>query len=105
LGATYKYSDDWKLRCGIAYDESPASEAFLTPRIPDQSRWVLGLGANFKLTNSGSLDIGYLHIFMKDASLNLNNPVVPVQPAISRNLVGGYDSDVDVLSMQYTHTF
>jgi long-chain fatty acid transport protein len=105
LGATYKYSDDWKLRCGIAYDESPASEAFLTPRIPDQSRWVLGLGTNFKVTNSGSLDIGYLHIFMKDASLNLNNPVVPVQPSISRNLVGGYDSDVDVLSMQYTHTF
>lgn len=105
LGATYKHSDNWKLRFGVAYDESPVSEAFLTPRIPDQSRWVLGLGANFKLSNTGSLDLGYLHIFMKDASLNLSNPVIPAKPDISRNLVGGYDSDVDVFSMQYTHTF
>jgi len=105
LGATYLYSDAWKLRFGVAYDESPVSEAFRTPRIPDQSRWVLGLGANYKVSASDSLDVGYLHIFIKDASLNLNHPVVPAQPAITRSLAGGYDSDVDVLSMQYTHAF
>jgi len=105
LGATYLYNDAWKLRFGLAYDESPVSEVFRTPRIPDQSRWVLGLGANFKVSASDSLDVGYLHIFIKDASLNLNNPVVLAQPAITRSLAGGYDSDVDVLSMQYTHTF
>jgi len=105
LGATYIYSDAWKLRFGVAYDESPVSEAFRTPRIPDQSRWVLGLGANFKVSAADSLDVGYLHIFIKDASLNLNNPLVAAQPAITRSLAGGYDSDVDVLSMQYTHAF
>jgi long-chain fatty acid transport protein len=105
LGATYKYNDEWKLRFGVAYDESPVSDAYLTPRIPDQSRWILGLGANFRVSTADSLDIGYLHIFMKDASLNLNNPVLPTQPGVSRSLVGDYDSDVDVLSMQYTHTF
>lgn len=105
LGATYKYSDDWKLRFGVAYDESPVSAAFLTPRIPDQSRWVLGLGANFKINDSDSLDVGYLHIFMKDASLNHKNPLLPAQVAITRSLSGDYDSNVDVLSLQYTHTF
>jgi long-chain fatty acid transport protein len=105
LGATYQYTDDWKLRFGVAYDESPVSDAFLTPRIPDQSRWVLGLGANFKMTTVDSVDIGYLHIFMKDVPLNLSSPVVPAQAAITRSLSGDYDSNVDVLSMQYTHTF
>jgi long-chain fatty acid transport protein len=105
LGATYQYTDDWKLRFGVAYDESPVSEAYLTPRIPDQSRWVLGLGANFKMSSADHLDIGYLHIFMKDVSLNLSSPLVSEQPAITRRLAGGYDSGVDVLSMQYTHAF
>jgi long-chain fatty acid transport protein len=105
LGATYKHNDDWKLRFGVAYDQTPVSEALLTPRIPDQSRWVVGLGANFKVSAANSLDIGYLHIFMKDASLNLSNPLVPEQPALTRSLTGGYDSDVDVLSVQFTHKF
>ncbi|WP_081987097.1 OmpP1/FadL family transporter [Methylotenera sp. G11] len=105
LGATYLYSDAWKLRFGVAYDESPVPEMFRTPRVPDQNRWVLGLGANFKASASDSLDIGYLHVFLKDASLNLNHPVVPAQPAITQSLAGGYDSDVDVLSLQYTHVF
>lgn len=105
LGATYKYNDNWRLRFGVAYDESPVSEAFLTPRIPDQSRWVLGLGANFKMSDSGSVDIGYLHIFMKDASLDLKTAILPTQPTITRSLSGGYDNHVDVFSMQYTHIF
>lgn len=105
LGATYLYSDVWKLRFGVAYDESPVPEMYRTPRIPDQNRWVLGVGANFKASASDSLDIGYLHVFLKDASLNLNHPVVPAQPAITQSLAGGYDSGVDVLSLQYTHAF
>ena len=105
LGATYKYSDDWKLRFGVAYDESPVSANFLTPRIPDQSRWVLGLGAHFRINDSDNLDVGYLHIFMKDASLNQKNPILQSEVAITRSLSGNYDSDVDVLSLQYTHTF
>lgn len=105
LGATYKYSDRHKFRFGVAYDESPVSEAFLKPRIPDQSRWVLGLGANFKMSDSSSVDIGYLHIFIKDSSMNLKTPILSEQPAVTRSLAGGYDSRVDVLSMQYTYTF
>lgn len=105
LGATYKYSDDWKLRWGVAYDESPVSAAFLTPRIPDQSRWVWGLGANYRINDSNSLDVGYLHIVMKEASLNHKNPLLMAQAAITRSLSGNYDSDVDVLSLQYTHNF
>lgn len=63
------------------------------------------MGANYKVSDADRLDIGYLHIVMKDASLNLSHPIVDSQTTITRGLSGGYDSDVDVLSMQYTHAF
>ncbi len=105
LGATYKYDDAWKLRFGVAYDESPVPDAFRNPRIPDENRWVLGLGANYKISKSAMLDIGYLRIFMKDAPLDLNTPVTPFVPTVTRNLAGSYNTDVDVFSLQYTYAF
>jgi len=35
IGASYRYTDNLKLRVGAAYDESPVSDAYRTPRIPD----------------------------------------------------------------------
>lgn len=38
VGASYRYDDQLKLRAGLAYDESPVSRNWLTPRIPDSDR-------------------------------------------------------------------
>jgi long-chain fatty acid transport protein len=105
LGASYQYSDVWKLRCGLAYDESPVPETFRTPRIPDSSRWVLALGANLKVSQLDTLDFGYLRILMQDASINIHTPIVSSATVINRNLAGGYHTDVSVFSVQYTHAF
>lgn len=105
VGASYRYNPLLKLRFGVAHDESPVTGAFRNPRIPDEDRWVLGLGANYKVNDSDMLDIGYLRIFMKEASLNISNPVTNAAPAITRTLSGVYNNDVHVLSMQYTHNF
>ena len=41
VGATYKLNEAWKLRAGLAYDQSPVDDAFRTPRIPDEDRtWL-----------------------------------------------------------------
>lgn len=105
VGASYKHHEALKLRFGVAYDESPVPDAFRNPRIPDNDRWVLGLGASYKVSASDVLDVGYLRIFMKDSSLHNNTPVTAAAPAITRSLSGTYENDVHVLSMQYVHAF
>ena len=101
LGASYRYSDALKLRAGVAYDESPVSSSEdRTPRIPDNDRTWLAIGANYKFNTNSSLDVGYTHIFIKDASLNDG-----AVPSSTGQLVGDYDSDVNILSVQYTHNF
>jgi long-chain fatty acid transport protein len=103
VGANYRYSDALKLRAGLAYDESPASDRFRTPRIPDEDRVWLSLGASYQISPMGKLDVGYTHIFIQDASLNKTNDT---SSALLRDtLIGDYDSDVNILSVQYTHTF
>ncbi len=105
LGANYQYSDQLKLRFGVAFDESPVKgTATRTARLPDSDRTWLAIGANYQLTSQGSLDVGYAHLFIKDGGINSLRGTA-LSPASSGNLVGDYENNVNILSVQYTHTF
>jgi len=107
LGVSYRPDDRRTYRAGIAYDQSPVPEAYRTPRIPDQDRYWLALGAQYKVSRSGAIDVGYAHIFVRDAKLNMNGPPsVTAAQAIGRgSLVGSYDNKIDIVSVQYRHSF
>lgn len=98
LGAGYKPDQQWTLRGGLAYENSAIPNAFRTARIPDNAHTLLGFGANYRVSKTSSLDFGYVHAFVKDASIN--NPV----PGAGA-LVGNYKVSADVLSIQYIHSF
>jgi long-chain fatty acid transport protein len=99
VGTNYKYSESWKLRAGIAYDQSPVRDEFRTVRIPDNDRTWLALGGKYTVSKGGFIDFGYAHLFMKDAPIDQTTtpPGLRVQ--------GSYKDSVDILSVQYTHTF
>jgi long-chain fatty acid transport protein len=107
IGASYRYSDVLKMRAGVAYDESPVPSVFRTPRIPDNDRYWLSLGANYKFSDASSLDFGYTHIFVKDSSVNKVTDVAnaTLAPLLSDTVIGNYSNDVNILSLQYTHNF
>jgi len=103
VGASYRYNDKLKARIGVAYDESPVPSAFRTPRIPDNDRVWLSLGASYRLTPASSVDAGFTHIFVHDAALDKTTDTSSA--ALRDVLKGNYDSDVNILSVQYTHSF
>ncbi len=98
LGLNFRPGGNITWRAGIAYDETPVSDAFRTPRIPDESRTWLALGAQIRTSKQASVDIGYAHVFVDDASIHQTS-------ASGGTLDGSYDNAVDILSVQYTHTF
>lgn len=98
LGATHRYNDSWKVRVGLAYDQTPMSDQDRTPRIPDSDRTWLALGGQYIISAASALDFGYVHIYMKEATLDQN--VAP-----GANVVGKYQNSVDILSVQYTYNF
>jgi long-chain fatty acid transport protein len=105
-GATHHYSDQWLARVGVAYDQSPVPDAFRTARIPDNDRTWLSLGGQYKPAKVSAVDFGYSHLFVSDASLSNNKGGVDnPSTAAYGNLVGSYQNSVDILSVQYTHSF
>jgi long-chain fatty acid transport protein len=99
LGANYRYNDAWKLRAGIAYDQEPIKDQFRTARIPGNDRTWLALGANWQLSDASKLDFGYAHLFVKDASIDIN------QTPVNGRLRGKFDNQVNILSAQFTYSF
>lgn len=92
LGAHYQLTERTKLRMGIGYDTSPVPNSqYRTVRIPDADRTWLAVGFGYRLNQADSIDMAYSHLFVKDAAIDT--------PA------GTYRSKVDILGVQYTHTF
>jgi long-chain fatty acid transport protein len=106
IGVNYYYSDAIKLRAGLAYDEEAISDQFRTARIPGNDRKWLSLGANWKVSPSSSIDMGYAHLFISNTNIDDNQSVATATAPFTKGRVkGSYDGSVDILSMQYTHNF
>jgi long-chain fatty acid transport protein len=97
VGANYHHSDKLTLRSGVAFDETPVSDAFRTARIPDEDRTWIAFGAQYRLSPKSLLDVGYAHLFVNDASINKTESGVV--------LTGTYEGSVDILSAQLTLEF
>jgi long-chain fatty acid transport protein len=113
VGANYQINDQWKLRLGTAYDQGPVPGAInRTVRIPDNNRFWLAIGGQYKFTPKDLLDFGYAHLFINDASINQPAPgyVNPLDVCFIAKLTGvcvsgTYAEQVDILGLQYTHSF
>jgi long-chain fatty acid transport protein len=103
VGANYRWSDQTKLRFGVAFDETPTNDVDRTARLPDQDRKWVAFGVQWKPSKTSILDVGYAHEFIKDASINnqLSPPAAPVPSTLS----GKFESKVDIISVQYSVSF
>lgn len=104
LGLNWQASPEWKLRAGVAHDNTPVQDAFRTPRLPDADRTWLALGAQWAFAPNAALDFGYVHIFARDATSNLPNQE-SVTSAPRGSLVGTYEANVDIISAQLRWRF
>lgn len=103
IGANYKWSDQTKLRFGVAFDETPTNDVDRTARLPDQDRKWLAFGVQHRVSKAGVLEIGYAHEFIKDA--RVRNDVPGFTGCAAGCLNGSFQNKADILSLQYSHTF
>ncbi len=101
LGANYQVMDYLKLRLGAALDQSPVKDTYRTPRLPDADRTWASAGGRFDINETLSLDVGYTHVFVKDASLNQNDG----NTSASGLLVGNQKTSIDILGAQVSVNF
>jgi long-chain fatty acid transport protein len=104
VGANYYYDNQWKLRAGVAYDQSPVQDVDRTARLPDNDRWWAALGAQYAYTPALKFDIGAAYVWVKDASI-AQISLTPTSIAQNAYLKGDYNNSVWILSGQVTWSF
>jgi long-chain fatty acid transport protein len=102
LGANYQLNDAWKLKFGMAFDETPVknAEKRLTS-LPDNDRIWFSFGGQWKPNKGSALDMGVSYLYVDDTKINNGSASDP-----SKGLVKGeYDSSVWILGAQYSMSF
>jgi len=98
IGATYKPTDALVLRIGGAYDESPIPDETRTPRIPMNDRWWFALGATWFIDDAWSVDLSWMHVFIKDGKIDDTTET-------GQRLRGRIEASADVLGLQVNFRF
>lgn len=100
VGASYQVNNQWKVRFGTAFDQTPVTDQ-PTPRLPDSDRWWLALGGQYKHSPNLTFDAGFVYIFADSPSFNRNEGSTASYGLIN----GSFDASTTILSVQGTYTF
>jgi long-chain fatty acid transport protein len=96
LGLDYKVTNQWTVRAGVAYEESPIDTEIRATRLPDNDRFWLSVGANYKWNDKLSFDVAYTHIFSKDTPIRI---LPGHQDYAGLPFVADVDASVDIVSV------
>jgi len=101
VGANYHYSDAWLFRGGLAWDQSPVNTADRTVRLPDEDRYWLSLGAQWKMNSNVRFDAGFTYIWVNSPDISQNAG----STAANGFVKGHYDANVTIFGLQMDYTF
>ncbi|QRP65296.1 outer membrane protein transport protein [Rhodanobacter sp. FDAARGOS 1247] len=101
IGGDYKVNDQWTLRAGVGYDQTPSNIISRDPRIPDGARRLLGLGVGYQASKNFAFDLGYQHQFVGKTRVHLTNPDL----LGAGTMDGTFDDHGDVVSLTGTYRF
>lgn len=99
LGASYQIDHQWKLRFGVAYDQSAVKKKDRTPRIPDSDRLWYSVGLNYQYNDNLSFDMAYTYIQAKDATVDLANS------RTQRGVYAEYNNSVKLWGLSLNYKF
>ena len=87
IGASYRLDEQWKLRFGFAFDQTPNNDYTRTPRIPDSDRLWFSTGVEYKYNDNLTFNAGYTFIHAEKVKVDIKGI--------------GYDATRGALSAQY----
>lgn len=98
-GAEYILNDQWTLRGGLQFDQTPTTDEYRTSRTPDGDRTWVSMGATYGLNEKINLDMAATYISLKDEEINVlrNGGAVRVK--------ADTEGSVGILALGFTYKF
>lgn len=89
IGCDWQLDENWVVRAGYAFIESPIPDSTITPLLPDADRHALSLGFGYS-TGGHTIDMAYTFSIYEDRGMTAS---------------GTYDIDSDLLGLTYSYSF
>jgi long-chain fatty acid transport protein len=103
VGGNYQYSQDLKLKFGLAFDQTPVKgETSRMVSLPDNDRTEISTGAQWALSGGSTLDLGIAYLMIADTTINNNQSAAPDFRGIVK---GNYTGSAWILGVQYSVPF
>lgn len=104
-GLHYRLFRDLMLKVGFGHDQTPTQDGMRDVRLPDASRYGVSMGLQWRASRSITLDAGWIHFFVPDASVNNGNSVIHYDPisrfiAFITRTIGSSRTHVNVVGVQ-----
>ena len=101
LGLEYQLLPQWTVRAGVAFEDSPVTDATRHPRLPDNDRIWLSAGLGYKWSERLSFDLSYTHIFIDEAKINIvpGHQDFKVIAGLPMPFVAEAEGSVDIISV------
>ena len=107
VGATFQATNTLLLRTGVAYDETPITDEYRTPRVPGEDRYWVSFGAGYQFTESITMDLAYAHLFVDDSKMEKYASMADTdgEDFARGTVVGEFENSVDIVSVGFTYKF
>lgn len=77
IGVEHELNNDWTVRAGYQFDETPTTDQYRTTRTPDGDRNWFSAGASYDWSDNITLDLAATYIKIADQDINLRRAVTP----------------------------
>ncbi len=78
LGTHYQLNKQWMLRANVKYEPTPTNNRDRDVNFPDGNKLGFQIGARYQISKQLMLDLLYGHVFVRQESIGLTNPVTGV---------------------------
>lgn len=101
LGAKYRMNDDWQIKAGYQFDQTPTQDNYRNTRMPDGDRHWFSAGATYHLNDRIDLDVAgtYIKVMPGDIDLTRSFATGSVQ------IHGTTEADIGILSAGLRYKF
>jgi long-chain fatty acid transport protein len=101
IGVDYDLNDQWTLRAGYGYDNSPVSDADRTARLPDGDRTWLSFGATWHYSEKWEFSAGYAYLQLGAGDALPFDQVGATQD----HVIGTYEGDASIFGLEMRMKF
>jgi len=106
VGLDYAVNERLTLRAGVQYDPTPTPDGDRTARVPDGDRWLYGVGATGKVTDSLQVDAALAYIDFDKSAIAHDTVFYEGTPAATTTrLRGEVQGEGYVMSLGLRKTF